>query len=84
MSSAESGDDSRNSQVHYYADITHDGIDNDICIDCEEILNDPQVMAYIKVIINGDECICSTELGLPHVGWGEYYLVEMKNLYNDS
>ena len=67
-------------QVHYYADITHDGVDDDICIDYEKIINDSQAPASINVVAN-DKCIWNAELGLPHAGWGEYYLVMTDNEY---
>lgn len=68
-------------QLHYYADVTHDGIADDICIDCKEIIKDSQAIASIKVVTNSDNCIWNAELGLPHAGWGTYYLVNIDDNY---
>lgn len=77
----EESEESNEYQVHYYADITHDGIDDDICIDCEKIINDSQDTASIKVVTDNDNCIWNAELGLPHAGWAEYYLVKIDSDY---
>ena len=59
-------------------DLTHDGKKEYLIIELEDILDDNQKEAYLKVADENGEIFWQAELGLPRAGWNSYYLVWTK------
>lgn len=59
-------------------DLTHDGKKEYLIIELEDILDDNQKEAYLKVANENGEIFWQAELGLPRAGWNSYYLVWTK------
>ena len=59
-------------------DLTHDGKKEYLIIELEDILDDNQREAYLKVANENGEIFWQAELGLPRAGWNSYYLVWTK------
>lgn len=59
-------------------DLTHDGKKEYLIIELEDILEDNQKEAYLKVADEKGEILWQSGLGLPRAGWNSYYLVWTK------
>lgn len=59
-------------------DLTHDGKKEYLIIELEDILDDNQKEAYLKVADENGKIIWQSGLGLPRAGWNSYYLVWTK------
>ena len=74
----------KNTQVFtgsYYMeplDITHDGKDEYVVVDLNDIQADSQASAYLKVTDVGGSVIWQSELGLSRAGWNSYFIVWTK------
>lgn len=64
--------------ITFYADVTHDGKEDKILIDVNDILSDDQIPATVNVYGQEDHVIWTGEVGIPHMGWGYYYLAAYK------
>lgn len=65
--------------ITWYADVTQDDKDNRIIVDLEGILTDKQIPAKVQVYGQEENLLWTGEVGIPHMGWGYYYLVNDKN-----
>ena len=74
----------KNTQVFtgsYYMeplDITHDGKDEYVVVDLNDIQVDSQVVTYLKVIDAKGDVLWQKELGLARAGWNSYFIVWTK------
>ena len=59
-------------------DLTHDGKKEYLVIELEDILDDNQKEAYLKVADENGQILWQSGLGLPRAGWNSYYLVWTK------
>ena len=60
-------------------DLTHDGKKEYLIIELEDILDDNQKEAYLKVADENGKILWQRGLGLPRAGWNSYYLVWTKD-----
>lgn len=65
--------------ITFYADVTHDGRNDRIDVDIDDILSDTQLPALIRVIGQEDQVIWTGFVAIPHMGWGYYYLVSYRD-----
>ncbi len=64
----------KNGTIYCIADITHDGKSDQIIINYGETVTDTQTPIKIDVIDSNGDTIWSAIIGIPHAGWGEYYI----------
>ncbi len=60
--------------LYCVADITHDGEAERIIINYGETVNYDQIPIPIEVLDSNGDTIWGEEIGIPHAGWGEYYI----------
>ena len=65
--------------ITFYADLTHDGRNDRIDVDIDDILSDTQLPALVKVIDQEEQEIWTGSVAIPHMGWGYYYLVSYRD-----